>query len=404
MKKQLILLLSLLVLSAPAHAVVYKYNPNKPPVEMDLSILEQTPEVQDEAPEELEPVELTPPDVAEEEEETPSPAVASTPVPEELAEELPEALPPEEKPAAPAHKKRLSQPFFTAKTFSVRGYASSEQEEPEAAPPVVKPTPRIVEKPAALPQPVEAQPVEEPTPVWSAPVVEEKPPVPVAIPAPVAKPLETKIIEEPAVVKPVAPVAEEKTFVPAPATKPAPRIVPMPDPKTMMVPPKRAVTEKSPAPVADAPKFIDEPLPAGLEPMPSEPLTEEKPVEEKTVEPKVEATPAPAAETKAVVPSHSDLTLEFDPPSSQLSPAAQKKLDDITAQLKESEGMRIQIRAFAQATDGPSSARRMALSRALMVRSYLTDKGIKPTRLDVRALGSETDTTPLDRVDLVFVK
>jgi len=32
------------------------------------------------------------------------------------------------------------------------------------------------------------------------------------------------------------------------------------------------------------------------------------------------------------------------------------------------------------------------------------DKGIKAVRLDVRALGSETDQTPIDRVDLVFVR
>jgi outer membrane protein OmpA-like peptidoglycan-associated protein len=46
----------------------------------------------------------------------------------------------------------------------------------------------------------------------------------------------------------------------------------------------------------------------------------------------------------------------------------------------------------------------MSLSRGLMVRSYLTEKGISPSRLDVRALGAEGDAPPSDQVELVFVK
>ncbi len=46
----------------------------------------------------------------------------------------------------------------------------------------------------------------------------------------------------------------------------------------------------------------------------------------------------------------------------------------------------------------------MSLSRALMVRSYLADKGIKPVRLDVRALGSKTTRGPNDRVDIIFLR
>jgi outer membrane protein OmpA-like peptidoglycan-associated protein len=67
--------------------------------------------------------------------------------------------------------------------------------------------------------------------------------------------------------------------------------------------------------------------------------------------------------------------------------------------------LRVQIRGFARDDgNGQSSARRMSLSRVLVVRSYLMDKGVKPVRLDVQALGTETDKTPLDRVDLVFVR
>jgi outer membrane protein OmpA-like peptidoglycan-associated protein len=58
--------------------------------------------------------------------------------------------------------------------------------------------------------------------------------------------------------------------------------------------------------------------------------------------------------------------------------------------------------AFAQGTeDTASQARRLSLSRALAVRTYLIDQGIRSTRMDVRALGATADQGPLDRVDIV---
>jgi outer membrane protein OmpA-like peptidoglycan-associated protein len=114
---------------------------------------------------------------------------------------------------------------------------------------------------------------------------------------------------------------------------------------------------------------------------------------------------APAEDTASAVPEMADLTINFDSTSSTLPQPEQKKLDDLARQLTDAPAMRIQIRGYAKgdASDA-SSARRMALARALNVRSYLMDKGIKPVRLDVRALGSETDKMPIDRVDMVFVR
>lgn len=62
----------------------------------------------------------------------------------------------------------------------------------------------------------------------------------------------------------------------------------------------------------------------------------------------------------------------------------------------------LQIQAFASPVkDGASSARKASLARALSVRSYLLSKGIEATRMDVRALGAESDRDPMDRVDLL---
>ena len=65
--------------------------------------------------------------------------------------------------------------------------------------------------------------------------------------------------------------------------------------------------------------------------------------------------------------------------------------------------VRKSVRGYASGEEGgKTNAKRIALSRALAVRSYLMDKGIKPNRVDVRAYGVESDRAPLDRVDLIF--
>ncbi|MCK5658539.1 MAG: OmpA family protein [Alphaproteobacteria bacterium] len=109
---------------------------------------------------------------------------------------------------------------------------------------------------------------------------------------------------------------------------------------------------------------------------------------------------------KIITPSaFRKLTIEFDASSSEISSTAYRKLNALVSQMNAALEMRVQIRAYAgEDNNGQSGARRMSLSRGLMVRTYLTDKGIEPTRLDIRALGSKTEKIPLDRVDIVFVR
>ena len=47
---------------------------------------------------------------------------------------------------------------------------------------------------------------------------------------------------------------------------------------------------------------------------------------------------------------------------------------------------------------------RLSLSRALAVRAFLIDRGVRSTRMDVRALGNKFEKGPGDRVDLIFAK
>lgn len=95
-------------------------------------------------------------------------------------------------------------------------------------------------------------------------------------------------------------------------------------------------------------------------------------------------------------------TASFESDSAELSGQAKQSLDQVAAPLKDDANKRIQLLAYAKAnSDDTSRARRLSLSRALAVRSYLIEKGIQSTRIDVRALGSKTDKEPEDRVDIV---
>lgn len=79
-------------------------------------------------------------------------------------------------------------------------------------------------------------------------------------------------------------------------------------------------------------------------------------------------------------------------------------LDQAVAQLKKDDSARLQIVAYASGgDDSGSQARRLSLSRALAVRSYLIDQGVRSTRMDVRALGNRSAGGSPDRVDILVV-
>ncbi len=98
------------------------------------------------------------------------------------------------------------------------------------------------------------------------------------------------------------------------------------------------------------------------------------------------------------------ITLPFAPGVSDIDQKTTEALQgQILPLLKTNTEWRLQIQSFASPTDkGVSSARRTSLARALAIRTWLMDQGIEARRMDVRALGTETDRTPPDRVDLVF--
>jgi outer membrane protein OmpA-like peptidoglycan-associated protein len=88
--------------------------------------------------------------------------------------------------------------------------------------------------------------------------------------------------------------------------------------------------------------------------------------------------------------------------SAKLNSDASARLKDVSASLKKNSALRIQLLAYAGAKDGSASqARRLSLSRALAARSYLIEKGVRSTRIDVRALGNRSGNGPTDRIDII---
>ncbi len=98
------------------------------------------------------------------------------------------------------------------------------------------------------------------------------------------------------------------------------------------------------------------------------------------------------------------LSLEFQQGVSELNIMQKNILDLHVALIMDNNPtLKLSISSFALPADETiSSARRISLSRALSARSYLVDKGIDPSRIKVRALGSETKFTPVDRIDIAF--
>ena len=95
----------------------------------------------------------------------------------------------------------------------------------------------------------------------------------------------------------------------------------------------------------------------------------------------------------------------FDDKSATIPDSARASLEQLSATMKESEDLRVQLLAYAEGTsETASQARRLSLSRALAVRSFLINEGVRSTRMDVRALGNQAESGPADRVDAVLVE
>ena len=192
---------------------------------------------------------------------------------------------------------------------------------------------------------------------------------------------------------PKAPVrVERKPAPPPPKPAPAPaEIAAAKPPEPALPPPKSAARETAPPP--------PQPPPKTAAPAP-------KPPAEVAATTAVEETPPPrpASRPAAPVTAGQPMTVLFSPGDAQLSDEFAGALNQIADQIKDDERARLQLKAFAAGgSTSPSAARRLSLSRALAVRSFLIEAGLSSTKIDVRALGAKYESGPPDRVDVVVL-
>jgi outer membrane protein OmpA-like peptidoglycan-associated protein len=110
-----------------------------------------------------------------------------------------------------------------------------------------------------------------------------------------------------------------------------------------------------------------------------------------------EAAPAPAAETLS--------TIVFPKESARLPDTAREELAHLASRMTDDTALEVQLLAYAAGDDeNASKARRLSLSRALAVSSFLIDQGVRSTRIVVRALGNKVPDGIPDRVDISVQK
>ncbi|WP_193184000.1 OmpA family protein [Nisaea sediminum] len=231
----------------------------------------------------------------------------------------------------------------------------------------IAPQPSAPTRTAAVPAPARVT-----APVPSAPKVAATPAPTVAAPAKVAIPAPT----------PSAPQTGTRTATTIPAIK-----VPAPPAATSTRTAAIAPPPPPPAVNAEAPKAA----PAAKAPEPARQVASA---------PAAPKAPAPAASANSAA-----ISVVFEADSKTLPGNASGTLGTIAAKMKANGELRVELKAYATSGDrSEAKARRLSLSRALEVRSFLIREGIASTRMDVRALGDRAPGAPGDRVDLTLVE
>ena len=99
------------------------------------------------------------------------------------------------------------------------------------------------------------------------------------------------------------------------------------------------------------------------------------------------------------------VTVFFAPKSTDIPPGTEPFFKKMVNQVKADKSLRLQLRGYAGSAEGSvSQARRVSLFRALSVRTYLMKRGVRSTRMDIRALGNKVEKGNPDRVDVEIKK
>ena len=188
---------------------------------------------------------------------------------------------------------------------------------------------------------------------------------------------------------------------PAPAQPPAKvEAAPAPPPKAETPPPAKAETPPPPP----APALLTPPAPLPVVAAPAVPPPPPIIATQAPQEAGQQITRLPPSATGSSAADGAPAIL-FEKDQARLPEDARTALTRLAGRMAAEPTVEVQLLAYAEGDDSNASkARRLSLSRALAVRSFLIDQGVRSTRIEVRALGNKVSDGPADRVDLVIQK
>ena len=206
----------------------------------------------------------------------------------------------------------------------------------------------------------------------------------------------------PAAPKPAAPTPVQQAAPEPPKAAPAPT-------QTASAPPAPAAPASAPAPATPAAPEPTASAPAAppAPAAPTAPVPSAPPAPAIANAPSAASAPEPTEQASAPTsaPADGPSQVLFNADNTKLSADGQAVLDGVISALQADDKSRVQLMAYAAGEDLSSSkARRISLSRALSVRSYLIEKGVRSTRIDVRALGDKADGDQKNRVDVNMIE
>lgn len=272
----------------------------------------------------------------------------------------------------------------------------SADEAPAMAPTMAEVPPVAeVETTAIEPAPAAPAPTEEPAEEPAAAMAE-----PESLPAPAPAPQVAEIPESP---------APESTMPASSADMPAPVAMTEPAPQEPAQEPMARTESEGPVNLLPA----ETRTAAAADMSTNEPLASEAVASADVPAPVAQAPSAPASSAPAssapgvqtasltVGEPLEDMSVTFDSDSAELSDLVQAELLSLANSLRANDAGRIQVLGFASTKDGSQDlARKLALSRALKVRSFLIDAGVPSARIQVRPAGDQAGSGPANRVDI----
>ena len=120
---------------------------------------------------------------------------------------------------------------------------------------------------------------------------------------------------------------------------------------------------------------------------------------------------APSPQTAALTPVREGFGLDqsyrlaFASGLSKLDGTSTALLNKIASGAKSDRSIRLKLLAYADAANQTASqSRRLSLARALAVRAYLIDEGVRSIQFEVHANGKNLGGGPPNRVDVIVTK